>query len=93
MAHQQPRAATQASYSYALDHRTALLIQALAKEEAEKLKMQRLSPPQYIDRLIALEAERNLSSEKIKEIEREAQERTERRLETMRENEAKKPKV
>ncbi len=85
MPHQQPKSAEQQSYSFALRHRTAFLIQALAEEEAKELKMQRLSPPAFLDRLIAIEAERRLSPEKIAEAEREAQVRTEKRLETMQE--------
>ena len=83
MSHQQPKAAEQQSYSFALRHRTAFLIQALAEEEAKELKMQRLSPPAFLDRLIAIEAEKRLSPEKIAEAEREAKVRTEKRLETM----------
>ena len=83
MAHQQPKSAEQASYSYALRHKTAFLIQALAEQEAKNLKLQRLSPAAYLDRLIAIEAEKHLSPEQIEQAEREAQARTERRLETM----------
>lgn len=89
MPHQQPKSAEQQSYSYALRHKTAFLIQELAKQEAEHLRLGRLSPAAYLDRMIATEAERLLPPEVIEEAEREAQARTERRLHTMREQRAK----
>ena len=93
MAHQQPKSAEQQSYSYALRHQTAFLIQALAEQEAKNLKLQRLSPPAYLDRLIAIEAERLLPPETIREAEREAQARTQRRLETIEAKEKVKPEA
>jgi hypothetical protein len=87
MPHQQPKSVEQQSYSYALRHKTAFLIQALAEQEAQSLRLQRLSPPAYLDRLIAIEAEKRLSSEKIQEAEREAQARTERRLQSVQKKE------
>jgi hypothetical protein len=80
MPHQRPKSAAEDAYSYTLDHETAALIQELADAEAEGLDLAKLTPSNYLTRLIKREAAAHLDEESRARAKMKADEKLQRRL-------------
>jgi hypothetical protein len=80
MPHQRPKSAAEDAYSYTLDHEIAALIQELADHEADELDLQKLTPSNYLTRLIKREAAAHLDEESQARARARADEKLQRRL-------------
>src|SRR5947199_5621166 len=81
MPHQQPVRANYQNYAYSLTYEIDTLLRLLAAKEANSLHLQRLTPAQYLSRIVRQEAAQLLSDEEREQAHKIHQARTQERIE------------